>query len=220
LSAGAARVRLLGMTHPHLPRSWFAVASFVTLLLPALPAHALFKVVGPDGKITYSDRPLPAADGRAVQVNRDGSTATNDVALPFALRQVMAKFPVMLYTSSQCDACEMGRALLQRRGIPFSERTATTNEDKEVWEKITGGQEAPVLKVGSQVLRGFTASAWEETLDVAGYSRQSQLPPNYKAAAAQPLVEPKPAKPPVAGPETTPAPAPVDPRSNPGGIRF
>jgi glutaredoxin len=197
-------------------RPWMAVA---TLLLSALPAHALFKVVGPDGKITYSDRP-PPGEARAVQVNRDGSIATNDATLPFALRQVMAKFPVTLYTASACDACEMGRALLQRRGIPFVERTATTNEDKEAWQRVVGGQEAPVMKIGAQVMRGFNASAWEETLDIAGYSRQSQLPPNYKAAAAQPLVEPKPTKPPVTAPEATPTPAPVDQRSNPGGIRF
>jgi glutaredoxin len=202
-----------------LPRSWLAGASLVTLMLAALPAHALFKVVGPDGKITYSDR-APPGDTRAVQVNRDGSIASSDVGLPFALRQVVAKFPVTLYTASKCEACEMGRALLQRRGIPFSERTATTNEDKEAWEKMTGGQEAPVMKVGAQVMRGFNATSWEETLDVAGYSRTSQLPPNYKAAAAQPLVEPKPAKLPVTATETTPTPAPVDPQSNPRGIRF
>jgi glutaredoxin len=197
-------------------RPWMAVA---TLLLSALPAHALFKVVGPDGKITYSDRP-PPGEARAVQVNRDGSIAANDATLPFALRQVMAKFPVTLYTAAACEACEMGRALLQRRGIPFSERTATTNEDKEAWQRVVGGQEAPVMKIGAQVMRGFNASTWEETLDIAGYSRQSQLPPNYKAAAAQPLVEPKPTKPPVTAPEATPTPAPVDQRSNPGGIRF
>jgi glutaredoxin len=197
-------------------RPWVALA---TLLLSALPAHALFKVVGPDGKVTYSDRP-PPGDTRAVQVNRDGSIAANEATLPFALRQVMAKFPVTLYTASKCEACEMGRALLQRRGIPFAERTATTNEDKEVWEKVTGGQEAPVIKVGAQVMRGFNASAWEETLDVAGYSRQSQLPPNYKAAAAQPLVEPKATKPPVTAPEVATTPAPIDPQSNPRGIRF
>ena len=184
---------------------WLALA---TLLLSALPAHALFKVVGPDGRVTYSDR-APPGDTRAVQVNRDGSTAANEATLPFALRQVMAKFPVTLYTASKCEACEMGRALLQRRGIPFAERTATTNEDKEVWEKVTGGQEAPVMKIGAQVMRGFNASAWEETLDVAGYSRQSQLPPNYKAAAAQPLVEPKATKPPVAAPEVATTPAPI-----------
>jgi glutaredoxin len=190
------------------------------LALAALPAHALFKVVGPDGKVTYSDRPPPGAEARTVQVNGDGSIATNDTSLPYALRQVMAKFPVMLYTASQCDACEMGRALLTRRGIPFAERTATTVEDREAWQKVVGGQEAPVLKVGAQTLRGFTASAWEETLDVAGYSRQSQLPPNFKQAAAQPLVEPKASKPPVTAPAATPAPAPTDPSANPSGIRF
>lgn len=202
-----------------LPRSWLAAAGLVALTLAALPAHALFKVVGPDGKVTYSDRP-PPGDTRAVQVNRDGSIAASDASLPFALRQVMAKFPVVLYTASKCEACDMGRALLQRRGIPFAERTATTNEDKEAWEKTTGGQEAPVMKIGAQVMRGFNAATWEETLDVAGYSRTSQLPPNYKAAAAQPLVEPKSAKPPVPTPEATPTPAPVDPQSNPRGIRF
>ncbi len=199
-------------------RPWVALAA---LLLSALPAHAQFKVVGPDGKITYSDRPPPAADGRAAPVGRAGSTtAASEASLPFALRQVMVKFPVVLYTASQCDACELGRALLTRRGIPFAERTATTNEDKEAWQRVVGGQEAPVMRVGSQLLRGFTASAWDETLDVAGYPRQSQLPPNYKAAAAQPLVERTAATPPVTAPEAVPAPAPVDPRSNPGGIRF
>jgi glutaredoxin len=190
------------------------------LLLAALPAHALFKVVGPDGKVTYTDRPPPANEGRATTVNRDGSSATADTSLPFALRQVMAKFPVTLYTAAKCEACDMGRALLTRRGIPFSERTATTDEDRAAWEKLVGGQEAPVLKIGSQVMRGFNAGAWEETLDVAGYSRTSQLPPSYKAAAAEPLVPRQPARPPVAAPEAPPSPPPVDTGSSPGSIRF
>jgi glutaredoxin len=203
-----------------LPRPWFAAAAAALMLL-APSAHALFKVVGPDGKITYTDRPPPVEQGRATTVNRDGSSATTDVSLPFALRQVMAKFPVTLYTSASCQACDLGRALLTRRGIPFAERTATTEEDKEAWEKLVGGQEAPVLRVGAQVMRGFNAGAWEETLDVAGYSRTSQLPPNYKAAAATPLVERKPARPatPPAA-EAAPAPAPVDQAANPNRIKF
>ncbi len=216
MSPRAARVRLQGMNITSL-RPWVALAA---LLLSALPAHAQFKVVGPDGKITYSDRPPPAADGRAAPVARTGSTAASEASLPFALRQVMVKFPVILYTASQCDACELGRALLTRRGIPFTERTATTNEDKEAWQRVVGGQEAPVMRVGSQMLRGFNGSTWDETLDVAGYPRQSQLPPNYKAAAAQPLVERAAAAPPVAAPQSTATPAPADPQSNPGGIRF
>jgi glutaredoxin len=202
-----------------LTRPWFAAAA-AALVFVAPSAHALFKVVGPDGKVTYTDRPPPVEQGRATTVNRDGSSATTDASLPFALRQVMAKFPVTLYTAAKCDACDLGRALLVRRGIPFSERTASTDEDKAAWEKLVGGQEAPVLKVGAQVMRGFSASAWEETLDVAGYSRTSQLPSNYKAAAAAPLVEPKPAaKPPVPAAAEA-APAPVDQTANPNRIKF
>jgi glutaredoxin len=204
-----------------LPRAWFAAAAMVALGVAALPAHALFKVVGPDGKVTYTDRPPPAAEGRATTVNRDGSSASTDTSLPYALRQIMAKFPVTIYTASKCEACDMGRNLLQRRGIPFAERAATTDEDREAWDKLVGGQEAPVLKVGGQVLRGFSATQWDETLDTAGYSRTSQLPPNYKAAAPEPLVLRKTSSaplPPVTAPATTPAP--VDPQSNPGGVRF
>jgi glutaredoxin len=207
------------MTSVGLPRSWIAAAA-AALALAAPSAHALFKVVGPDGKVTYTDRPPPAAEGRATTVNRDGSSATTDIALPFTLRQVMAKFPVTLYTTSKCDACDLGRALLTRRGIPFAERTATTDEDKAAWEKTVGAPEAPVLKVGAQVLRGFSSGAWEETLDVAGYSRTSQLPLNYKAAAAAPLVERKPAKPATPVAEAAPAPAPVDAAANPNRIKF
>jgi hypothetical protein len=67
------------------------------------------------------------------------------------------------------------------------------------------------------MLRGYTPAAWDETLDVAGYPRESQLPASYRGPAAMPLIErrveaPKP--PPV--PTTPPAAEP----SNPSGIRF
>jgi hypothetical protein len=75
-----------------------------------------------------------------------------------------------------------------------------------------------VLKVGEQTLRGFTPGAWDETLDTAGYPRQSALPANYQAPAPVPLVERKP-PPPKAAPPAPTAP-PVDNSSNPAGIRF
>ena len=203
----------------HASSSRLAATAAALLVLAAGAAHAQFKVVGPDGKVTYTDRAPPAVEGRVAPVVK-GDSGSGEAALPFALRQVVTKFPVTLYTASQCDACEQGRALLTRRGIPFSERTATTPEDRDAWQRLVGGQEAPVLKVGAQVMRGFTSTTWDETLDLAGYPRQSQLPPNYKAPAAQPLVERQAARPPVSAPEAAPAPPPVDTRSNPGGIRF
>ena len=188
------------------------------LLLAAPAAHALFKVIGPDGRVTYTDRPPSPSEGRAMPVNRETGRAS-DPALPFALRQVATRFPVTLYTASSCgDACALGRNLLSKRGVPFVERTAETDEEREAWPRLVGGSEAPVLKVGEQTLRGFAPLAWDETLDTAGYPRQSLLPANYQAAAAVPLIErkapaPKPAAPAPAAPTATPG-------SNPTGIRF
>ena len=188
------------------------------LLLAAPSAHALFKVVGPDGRVTYTDRvPMPS-EGRVMSVNRDTGSAS-DLALPYALRQVAARFPVTLYTAINCgEACALGRTLLTKRGVPFTERSAETDEEREAWQRLVGGLEAPVLKVGQQTLRGYTPVAWDETLDVAGYPRQSLLPANYQAGPAVPLGERKPpAQRPAPQAPATPA---ADPGSNPSGIRF
>jgi glutaredoxin len=188
------------------------------LVLAAPAAHALFKVVGPDGRVTYTDRPPSAGEGRVVPVNRD-TGASIDNSLPLALRPVVARFPVTLFTSNDCgDACSMARSHLSRRGVPYTERTATTNEERESWSRLVGGSDAPTLQVGGQSIRGgFVPASWDETLDVAGYPRNSLLPASYQPPAPVPLIPPRAA--PSATPPTRPAPT-TDVDSSPSGIRF
>lgn len=200
------------------------VAALPALLLLALagaPAHALFKVVGPDGRVTYTDRAPSPSDGRMEPVSKD-TGRSSDPALPYALRQVASRFPVTLYTAADCgDACNMARAFLARRGVPYAERIARTQEDKEAWERIVGGTQAPTLMVGNQSLRGFAPSAWDETLDVAGYPKTSLLPASWQPPTAVPLVAPR-----AAAPNPAPAPLPAarelerSSPDNPAGIRF
>lgn len=198
---------------PVLPLCALAAA----LATPLATAQSLFKIVGPDGRVTYTDRVPPASEGRAVSVNRETGSA-NDTALPFALRQVAARFPVTLFTSADCgEGCAMARSLLARRGIPYRERTASSAEEREAWVNIVGGTESPTLHVGAQALRGFSPSAWEETLDLAGYPKVSALPGNYQAPSPAPLIAPRTAAAPPPAPRPAPAP---DSSANPGGIRF
>ena len=42
-------------------------------LFAALPAQALYKVVGPDGKVTYTDRPAVGTDTKVQSVGRGGA---------------------------------------------------------------------------------------------------------------------------------------------------
>jgi glutaredoxin len=181
-------------------------------------AHAQYKIVGPDGSITFTDRVPDANQGRVSNVSkRGGEIATAE--LPYDLRQVVQKFPVTLYTSSDCDPCRQGRDLLNRRGVPFQERTATTAEDRAQWQKVTGTQESPILMVGKQQLKAFNAASWNETLDAAGYPATSKLPVTYRQPDAIPLA-PRQAATPQAAPEGRAEPGVAATPSGIGGVRF
>ena len=190
-------------------------------LLAALPCQAQFKVVGPDGKVTYTDRPAEGAAGRPLDV---GSTAAPEAALPYELRQAVSRYPVTYYTTAKCTACDAGRNWLRTRGIPFTEKTISTREENDAMARTVGSPELPAMTIGTQPVRGFGAEQWRAFFDAAGYPRASQLPRSYKYAAATPLIAPPPAAEAAqpSAPEATPAAAaPTGPTpANPAGIKF
>lgn len=201
------------------------------MMLSVSPAHALYKVVGPDGKVSYTDRPPTASNDKISAVKPSGATTALDnntasAPLPAALRQVASKFPVVLYVSTpDCDPCNTARSFLRQRGIPYAERSVTTTEDSEAFKRIAGANDVPVLTIGSQVLRGYSSSEWAQYLDVAGYPAASTLPAGYKHAQATPLVAPRTVtQTPAARPVASPAPATASPAPNvpadPTGIKF
>jgi glutaredoxin len=192
-------------------------------LFAALPAHALYKVVGPDGKVTYTDQPSVSPDNKVQSVGTRGSVS-NDAALPFELRQVAQRYPVTLYVASDCPPCDSGRQLLRQRGIPFSEKLVSTAEDSNALQQLTGTSNLPVLTVGAQVVRGWQREDWMSYLDAAGYPKESKLPANFPQGKAEPLTEARQATPAPAAPAARPAPAqaaePAPAPAPPSGIRF
>ena len=191
-------------------------------------AQQIFRIVGPDGRVTFSDKPPlepTARAGTAPAIPMPTSGRSDNSALPFEVRQAASRYPVTLYTAPSCDACASGRALLRGRGIPFSEKTVTSNDDIEALKRMAGAASVPFLTIGGQQLKGFSDSEWSQFLDAAGYPKTSQLPPGYNQAPATPLVAIQEQAPQVrpTAPEGSsaaappPAPAPVQ---NPSGIRF
>src|SRR5665213_2717832 len=75
-------------------------------LLICVPALAQFKVVGPDGKVTYTDRAPNVGEGRVTALGVHTAPAAAEAELPFELRQVASRYPVTLYsTSGACEPC-------------------------------------------------------------------------------------------------------------------
>ncbi len=214
------------MTTTRLPlaRSLGLVAAALTLASLALPAHAVYKIVGPDGKVTYSDTPPPTGGAAKVQSVAVGSGggAPNLSGLPYELQQAASKYPVTLYSTSGCRPCDAGRQLLQQRGVPFAEKTfGTTSADQAALQSLTGGStNLPVLTIGQQQLKGVTPSEWNSYLDAAGYPRESKLPASYRAPASTQMVSPAAAAAPAeTAPAAADATAPARAASGPN-IRF
>lgn len=190
-------------------------------------AQTVYRIVGPDGKTTFSDKPPASAEQGKIAstgVGANGSAGGNS-ALPFELRKVVAKYPVTLYTAAQCPPCGTGRAMLTSRGIPFTERTVSTPEDMAYFQRLMGDNSLPVVSIGGQRVKGFSESEWSQYLDAAGYPKTSLLAAGFKNAPPSPLVgvqkpveeKPKVEEKPVAPVE--PPPPAANP-ANPAGIQF
>ncbi|WP_372657578.1 DUF4124 domain-containing protein [Hydrogenophaga sp.] len=202
--------------------AWSALA-----LLVAAPvfAQGVYRIVGPDGRVSFSDKP-PSADTQPVGGATANSAASANAQLPFELRQVVSRYPVTLYTSDDCAPCNSGRNLLNARGVPYSEKLVKTAEDSEALKRLSGASSLPFLTIGAQQIKGYSDTEWTQFLDAANYPSKSALPSSYRRPPATPLVA---VKAPDA-PGTTkaqernasaPAPVPVTPgQANPSGIRF
>lgn len=201
----------------------------LALLGQIAQAQPVYKIVGPDGKVTFSDKPPPSNDKGKVATQAGpttGGVASGD--LPYELRQVVNKYPVTLYSAVGCAPCDAGRGLLKSRGVPFTERTITTPEDQEALNRLAGDNNLPYATIGSQRLKGFSDLEWSQYLDAAGYPTSSALPKSYRYPAPTPLVavqkQATPTAAPAAPKPVEPAPAPTSPSapspSNPAGITF
>lgn len=207
-----------------------ATCAAATVLVTTAQAQQVYRIVGPDGKVTFSDR-APAAGAEGTAISGGTRSAGGVESLPYQLRQVATRFPVTLYTSSDCVPCNSARNLLINRGVPFTERTVSSNEDIDALKRLSGESSLPFGTIGGQQLRGFSDAEWTQYLDAAGYPKQSQLPPSYRRAAATPLVAVPPAPAAQAADKASSAPparrpaaptaVPTGPSpSNPAGIVF
>ena len=192
------------------------------------PLWAQYKVVDPDGRVTYTDRP-PADSRLRVTALGQAAAAAEPAArpggnLPVELRQLNQRYPVTLYTSGDCPACDTGRQWLAQRGVPYRERLVTTEQDAQALTNLIGARTVPALTIGAQPVCGFSETDWAAYLDAAGYPRENKLPRGWQPPTPTALVEPPPRPAVVAAPAprepapaATPAPAPAP---APGGVRF
>jgi len=155
----------------------------------AAPAAAQYRWVDANGKVHYGDSPpRDAKDVRALGTRPATGTGDALANLPFEVRRAVERAPVVLYTAPECQPCAPAAALLRERGVPYAERSVTTNDDLQEFRRLTGGLRLPHITIGNLSQNGFNPELWHSLLDAAGYPKGSMLPRSYQWAAPQPLV--------------------------------
>ncbi len=140
------------------------------LMMPfASNAGELYRWVDKSGKVYYGDAPATEAE----QVEKKKTPVVQDGEdMPYESYLARQNFPVTLYTAINCiEPCQMARGLLNQRGIPYTERSLTTQKELDDFKQASGSEQAPTLAVGKTYLIGFQAEQWNSELDIAGYPK-------------------------------------------------
>jgi len=173
-------------------------AFFLLIALGAAAAHAqLYRWTDAQGRVHVTDT-LPPPNAKNVQKMGAGPASTSAAPAPlepYALTVVRKQYPIKLYSTPGCDACDDARKLLNARGLPFDEVSVTTDQQIAELKQVANTNSVPVMLVGSTVQRGYEEGAYNKLLDAAGYPKQGALPPRNQAEPAppgEPKVEVKP----------------------------
>ena len=144
----------------------------VAIMAPVtVDAQQVYRWVDADGRVQYSDQPPPAGTKNVQEKNVGGNSIQNN-DLSLVAQDAQKKNPVTVYISECGEACDAGKAYLNKRGIPHTVVDPTRSlELNKKFKEETGGSVVPVMKVGEKRLSGWSESSWASALDAAGYPK-------------------------------------------------
>ena len=149
-------------------RNVFPIVLLAVLGVSAAQGETLYKWIDKDGHVSYHDQPPADASYRVEEKNLGGNKKKEDDTLA----NVVEKYPVVLYTVPACDSCDLVRAYLQKRMVPFTEQNLDNNPElQQALKKKIGSLSAPTIMIGEKVMKGYVESLLAGELDAVGYPR-------------------------------------------------
>ena len=133
----------------------FSLMLLLIAINPIADAQTLYKTVGADGKVVYSDR--PPAEGKAQALQQEQlpisivpgmpPPAPGKAAAP--KKAAVQNGQAVLYMAQWCGYCRLARGYLARNGIAYREIDIDTPDGKAAFAEI-GGRGVPVLLADGQ----------------------------------------------------------------------
>jgi glutaredoxin len=153
-----------------------ALALLMTLTITA--DATVYKTVGPDGKVIYTDQP-PTDSKTAATLNIAEQPSSPLPASVLKYQEQLAKSadkrlrepaPVRanfnttptLFSAAWCGYCRKAKSYLSIHKIAFQEIDIDTESGARAFFEAGGGSGVPMLIVDGRVTRGFTESSYNQ----------------------------------------------------------
>jgi glutaredoxin len=110
------------------------------------------------------------AGGPAAQ---DGaSTARSREPKDWEIANSRKRVPIVMFSTSWCGVCKRARAYFEKEGIVFIEHDVDKNQAARAeYLALNPKRSVPTIKIGNEVIVGFSERAVESALDAAARSR-------------------------------------------------
>jgi glutaredoxin len=145
-------------------------------LCSAAHAEKLYKVVGPDGKITYTDR--PPEDGKSkistMEIQSAPSTPLPDAVLKYqaelqksmqnrlaAAKEMGSIGTPVLFSAAWCGYCTKAKAYLSAKKINYREVDIDTEDGAKSYFEAGGKTGIPLLVAGAKRQQGFSDASYD-----------------------------------------------------------
>ena len=151
------------------------------MFLSATASHAetLYKVVGTDGKITYTDRPPVDGKSTALKFVDAPTSPLPESVLKYQaeLRKSMqgrlseakktdSSGATTLFMATWCGYCTRAKAYLNAKGIRYQEVDIDTAEGARAFVDAGGSGGVPLLLIAGQRARGFSEASYDKLFAV------------------------------------------------------
>ena len=149
------------------------------LWLFAMPAltqgETVYKSVGPDGRITYSQDPPSAGKvEKTLSFTNLPSTPLPESVLRYReqLEKSMGKRlddsakpraggPAVLFMAQWCGYCKQAKRYLSEKAIPYQEYDIDTPVGMRAFVELGAGKGVPVMLWNNRKVQGFTRAAYD-----------------------------------------------------------
>ena len=145
-----------------------AILVFSAVFSTASLAQNLYKSIGPDGKVVYSDR--PPTEGRLEKTmqfkNLPSSSLSTDQLEKMRRNNAgpQAAIPsdqAVIYTTAWCGYCKRAKTYMSSKGISYREVDIETAHGLAAYAKAGGSKGVPFLQYRGQSVQGFSVEAYD-----------------------------------------------------------